>query len=189
VHVDETVLSSVRARFGTPTVLEFEGEISERERRLMLGSRDARRRHDVTLFILNGGRLALIRKPHFTPGVWRTPGGGIAPGEDFVAGARREALEETGLPVELDRYLVLARARFHHGGEATDWRTHVLSATASADAIAPLDEHEIAEARWGTLDELQGPVRTELLATGRTFWRYRVALHDAAASVLGAASP
>src|SRR5437016_1087752 len=93
VHVDETMLAEVRARFGAPTILEFEAGISERERDLMLGSGSGRR-HDVTLFILNGDRLALIRKPRFGPGIWRTPGGGIEPGEDFVEGARREALEE-----------------------------------------------------------------------------------------------
>jgi 8-oxo-dGTP pyrophosphatase MutT (NUDIX family) len=186
VHVDEAILAEVRARFGEPALLEFEAEISKRERDLMLWS-GSRRRHDVTLFILNGDRLALIRKPHFEAGIWRTPGGGIKPGEDFVEGARREALEETGLAVELDRYLVLAQARFHHGGETTDWRTHVLSARTADDEIGPRDLDEIAEARWGTTEELLGPVREDLLATARAFWRYRVALHDAAVAALGTA--
>ena len=95
---------------------------------------------------------------------------------------RREALEETGLRVELDRYLVETRARFVHEGRVLDWRTHVFSATTGDEAIAPLDTVEIAEARWGTLEELEGPLRERLLATGRAFWRYRVALHDAAAA-------
>jgi len=38
--------------------------------------------------------------------------------------------------------------------------------------------------RAGTLPELSGPLREHLLATGRAFWRYRVALHDAAAEAL-----
>ena len=186
MHVDEKVLAPVRARFGAPTVIEFEGEISERERGVMLGSGTSRR-HDVTLFVFNGDRLALIRKPHFDEGVWRTPGGGVKPGEDFVAGARREAIEELGVDVELERYLVLANARFGFRGETTDWRTHVLSARTDADELEPRDLDEIAAARWGTLAELQGPVRARLLATGRTFWRYRVALHDAAVAALAAA--
>jgi 8-oxo-dGTP pyrophosphatase MutT (NUDIX family) len=183
MHVDEAVLAPVRERFGTPAIIEFEGEITERERRVMLGS-GTMRRHDVTLFVFAGDRLALIRKPHFAAGVWRTPGGGIHPGEDFVAGALREALEETGLEVELDRYVVLAQARFHFRGETTDWRTHVVSARAEPAALAPLDRGEIAEARWGTAAELQGPIRERLLASGTTFWRYRVALHDAALAAL-----
>ena len=54
------------------------------------------------------------------------------------------------------------------------------TSVAADETIEPHDTEEIAEARWGTIDELAGPLRERLLATGRAFWRYRVALHDAA---------
>jgi 8-oxo-dGTP diphosphatase len=135
----------------------------------------------VTLFILDPSeRIALIRKPHFTLDVWRPPGGGIKPGEDPTTGAVREALEETGLHVTLERYLVEADAIFRNSGRELRWRTHVLLARTLDAELAPDDPGEIAGARWGSLDELAGPLREILLATGRAFWRYRVALHDAA---------
>jgi ADP-ribose pyrophosphatase YjhB (NUDIX family) len=183
VHVTEAVLQPLRERYGDPALLEWEGEISEREH--ALATYNPKRMHDVTLFILNGERLALIRKPHFEPGVWRPPGGGIKPGEDFVEGVRREALEETGLDVELQRYLVAAQARFLYEPHDVPWRTHVFLATTADEEIAPRDREEIAGARWGTLPELEGPLRDRLLATGRAFWRYRVALHDAALDAIG----
>src|SRR5262245_45901650 len=142
------------------------------------------RRHDVTLCVLNGERLALIRKPHFPDGIWRTPGGGVKTGEEFVAGVIREGREELGVEIELARYLVQARAVFSLANESVPWHTHVLSATTSAEELAPQDTQEIAEARWGTPAELAGPIRERLLATGRALWRYRVALHDAALAVL-----
>src|SRR3989442_1481306 len=142
------------------------------------------RAHDVTLFIFNGERLALIRKHGFEPGIWRPPGGGVKPGEDFVAGVEREALEETGLRVELQRYLVDATAHFVYVPYNVPWRTHIFLATTEDDELAPRDTDEIQAARWGTLPELSGPLRERLLATGRAFWRYRVALHDAAAEAL-----
>jgi ADP-ribose pyrophosphatase YjhB (NUDIX family) len=182
VHVDETVLEQVRQRFGRPALLEWQGEVSEPE--LALITYNPARRHDVTLFVTSGERLALIRKPHFPDGVWRTPGGGIKPGEDFVAGVVREAREELGVAVELSRYLVEAQAVFRFAGESVPWRTHVLSATTFAEALAPLDTEEIAAARWGTAAELAGPIRERLLATGRALWRYRVALHEAALAAL-----
>lgn len=185
MHLTEEVLAPIRERFGTPAVLEWEGEISGRE--YDIATYDPHRTHDVTLFILNRERLALIRKPMFPPDVWRPPGGGVKPGEDFVEAVRREAFEETGLRVSLERYLVEARARFLYPPLELDWRTHVFLATTGDDEIEPLDRDEIAEARWGTLEELAGPLRERLLATGRAFWRYRVALHDAAARELGAA--
>jgi ADP-ribose pyrophosphatase YjhB (NUDIX family) len=185
VHVTEAVLAPLRERYGEPALLEWEGEISEREH--AMATYDPKRMHDVTLFILNGEWLALIRKPQFEAGVWRPPGGGIKVGEDFVDGVRREALEETGLHVELKRYLVAAEARFLYEPHDVPWRTHVFLATTEDEEIAPSDRDEIAAARWGTLDELAGPLRARLLETSRAFWRYRVALHDAAAAAIFAA--
>jgi 8-oxo-dGTP pyrophosphatase MutT (NUDIX family) len=183
VHVDEELLAPLRERYGEPKLLTWEGDISQAEH--ALATYNPRRRHDVTLFITNGERLALIRKPRFDEGVWRPPGGGIKPGEDPVAAMEREALEETGLAVRVERYLVLAHALFRFPPLEVPWRTHVFHATTAETHVEARDLEEIEAARWGTLDELAGPLRTRLLATGRAFWRYRVALHDAALEALG----
>jgi 8-oxo-dGTP pyrophosphatase MutT (NUDIX family) len=186
VHVDEQVLADLRRRYGEPHVLHWSGEVSEQE--FMLATYDPARTHDVTLFIFSGDRLALIRKPSYAPGIWRPPGGGIHEGEDFVAGAIREALEETGLEVELDRYLVASEATFTWSDRRIEWRKHVFSARAEAGAtesVSPRDAKEIEAGRWGTLAELQGPIRERILATGRALWRYRAALHDTVAAALG----
>jgi 8-oxo-dGTP pyrophosphatase MutT (NUDIX family) len=183
VHLTDEMLAPIRERYGIPQLLDWEGEISERE--YALATYDPERLHDVTLFILNGARLALIRKHPFPPDIWRPPGGGVKPGEEFVAAVRREAFEETGLRVELERYLVEARARFLYRWPGLAWRTHVFLATTGDEELRPHDTEEIAEARWGTLDELAGPLRVRLLATGHALWRYRVALHDAALAALG----
>jgi ADP-ribose pyrophosphatase YjhB (NUDIX family) len=182
VHVTEAVLQPLRKRYGEPALLEWEGEISDYEH--ALATYDPKRTHDVTLFIFNGERLALIRKPQFEPGIWRPPGGGVKAGEDFEEGVLREALEETGLRVELERYLVVAEARFLYEPNDVPWWTHVFLATTADEEIAPRDREEIAAARWGTLAELAGPLRDRLLETDRAFWRYRVALHDAALAQL-----
>lgn len=173
----------LRERYGEPRLLTWDGEISDVE--WGVATYNPTRFHDVTLFILDPQeRLALIRKPHFALDVWRPPGGGVKPGEDVTEAAVREALEETGLHVELERYLVETSVVFRNGGRELPWTTHVLLARTRDTELAPNDPGEIAEARWGTLDELAGPLREILLATGRAFWRYRVALHDAALQAL-----
>jgi len=182
MHLTEAVLAPLRERYGEPARLAWEGEISGYEH--ALATYNPNRTHDVTLFILNGERLALIRKPQFEEGVWRPPGGGIKPGEAFEDGVRREAHEETGLEVELRRYLVDAEARFLYEPRDVPWRTHVFLATTEDEELDPRDLDEIEAARWGTLEELAGPLRARLLETGRAFWRYRVALHDAALAAL-----
>lgn len=186
MHITEDILAPLRARYGTPVRLEWDGEVSDPE--LSLITYNPGRRHDVTLFIFNGDRLALVRKPHFEPGVWRTPGGGIKPGEDFVAGAVREALEETGADIELDRFLLEAAPVFRFQNAAVAWQTLVFSAHTETGQLGALDIDEIEEARWGTAEELRGPIRSRLLETGRALWRYRVALHDAALDAVATAA-
>lgn len=184
MHIDEAILAPIRARYGEPAILPWDGEVSDPE--LSLITYSPGRRHDVTLFVFNGERLALIRKPHFEPGVWRTPGGGVKADEDFVTGVVREGLEELGASIVLERYLVRAEAVFRFENEAVPWETHVFAASTETSVLAPQDTAEIAEARWGSASELEGPIRERLLATGRALWRYRVALHDAALEALRA---
>ena len=82
VHVTEEMLAPLRDRYGEPALLEWEGEISEMEH--AIATYNPTRMHDVTLFILDPSeRIALIRKPMFEDGIWRPPGGGVKPGEDF----------------------------------------------------------------------------------------------------------
>jgi ADP-ribose pyrophosphatase YjhB (NUDIX family) len=144
-----------------------------------------KRRHDVTFFVFGPtGRLALIQKPSYTEGVWRPPGGGVRPEERLESGVQREAREELGIHIELERFLVSTEASFRCVEGVIGWRTHVFSARTGEEELRPIDTREISAARWGTTEELAGPIRTRLLATGRALWRYRVALHDAALAAL-----
>jgi ADP-ribose pyrophosphatase YjhB (NUDIX family) len=182
VHLDDAALDPLRARYGEPATLTWEGDVSEPEFRL--AGWNPARRHDFTFFVFNGDRLALIEKPQYPPGIWRPPGGGVRAGEEIAEGILREALEELGVEIELERYLVASEAVFRYGGETIEWRTHVVSGRTDAVELAPRDTVEISAARWGSLEELGGPLRARLLGTGRALWRYRVALHDAAAAAL-----
>ncbi len=158
-------------------------EISPAEFEMLRGSQKHGRNHDITLFIFEDRgyqQFAAIAKHMFPPGAYRAPSGAADPGEDLEAGAKREALEETGLHIELDRFILRVDAIFSCGTEKEPWKSLVFTAFATDGVLAQRDTNEIREVRWLSLEELQGPVRRVLLDTGMGLFRYRVALHDAA---------
>ena len=188
-HVDDRLLAPLIARFGTPAEWDASREIGERERDSVARSARSQRHHDVTFAVERDGLLAVIRKPQFPPGAWRIPSGGIARGETFEEGARREAIEETGLDIELTGYPLVARSVFTHRGEQLLWVTHVVTARTGEGDLAPRDREEIEEARWMSWQELTGPVAGVLRQSGGALFAYRAELHDRLAELLGAERP
>ena len=142
------------------------------------------RAHDITLFILEGDSLVVIKKPMYPPGAYRAPSGGINPGEGFEEGSIREAYEETGLVVELEEYVLRARVKFTNESDAIDWTSHIFTANPVGGALEPIDVHEIVEARFATLDELNGPINEALIASGSTGLRYRAELGEIVTEML-----
>jgi ADP-ribose pyrophosphatase YjhB (NUDIX family) len=208
MNLSPELIQEAERRFGVPREIELVADLDSLETELVAGSMRRLRVHDVTLFIIEGPDIAVIRKPMFPVGVYRAPSGGVAPGETLEEGALREGLEETGLRVELERYVLRVVAAFStqagDGGaaslptEVTDpddpsilrWWSHVFLARAVGEDLTldPQDTHEIAEARWVGIDELQGPIRRLLLESGSSLLRYRVQLTDATLAELGLAS-
>ena len=184
MYVNARQTEELEAKLGRPQVLRLEHDIGDMEMAFVRATQKHGRAHDITLFIFNGDRLALIRKPMFRPPIYRAPSGGLNPGESFEEGARREALEETGLEIELERYLLRVHVRFTSEGDQLDWTSHVVQAREAGGRLEAHDKSEIAETIYGTIEELQGPIRDALLENGRRLLAYRVALTDAAVEIL-----
>jgi 8-oxo-dGTP pyrophosphatase MutT (NUDIX family) len=166
---------------GRAVVAEMQYEIDPIEFDMVEGSMGDGRDHDVTMFIRNRedpSKIAVIRKPIFPSTVFRAPSGAAGLDEPLVEGAVREAHEETGLDIELTRYLLRIHVKFTNGERSIDWTSHIFEARHVDGEIDPIDTGEIAEARWATLDELQGGIRRALLDTNWSLLNYRVALTD-----------
>ncbi len=184
MYVTPAIIAAAEERYGAPRAVRVSYEITARELAMIRGSQRDGRAHDVTTFVFNGERLAVIAKPSYPPGAYRVPGGALRRDEPMDVGAGREAREETGLESAVRRYLLRIQVRFTLGDDSVDWTTHVLSATTEQAGIDPIDTHEIREARWSALTELNGPIRDVLLASGRPLFRYRADLHLWAAEEL-----
>lgn len=185
MYISAEIIRQLEEKYGRPEELSFAYEMTQAEFEMVRASQKHGRAHDVTLFILdhvdhgNDVRVVVIRKPMYPPGAYRAPSGGVSPGESFERGALREAYEETGLKVSLEKYIIRARVGFAHGNRLIDWTSHVFTSGLAGGTLDPIDTHEIAEARWVTVSEMMGSIRNALLASGSTGLRYRSELADA----------
>jgi ADP-ribose pyrophosphatase YjhB (NUDIX family) len=185
MYVDAKKVEEVEAKLGKPEVQHLEFPIGDLELAFVRATQKHGRAHDVTLFIFKDEHLALIRKPMFQRPIYRAPSGGLNPGESFEEGAKREALEETGLEIELEKYLLRIHVRFTAEDDHLDWTSHVFQAREVGGRLEAHDTTEIAETIYSTVEELQGPIRQALLGSGRRLLAYRAALTDAVVDVLG----
>lgn len=102
----------------------------------------------VDIIIEIGERIVLIERKNPPPG-WALPGGFVDYGESFEEAARREALEETGLQVQLLRQL----HTYSHPGR--DARQHTASTVFIATASgAPVAADDARHAALFTINEL-----------------------------------
>lgn len=178
MHIGRHIVQELVLSFGQPEILRWEvpltaPEMDEVERHLALG-----RAHDVSLVILDGERLVVVRKPGYPPGAYRIPSGGIHPEESFVDGARREALEETGLTVAIVDYLLQVHATFTCADRVSKWTTHVMLARREDGELGPRDGREIEAARYIDWAELIEKVNPILLDSGLGGLAYRARLHE-----------
>lgn len=106
------------------------------------------------------GRVLLVERARDPQrGRWSVPGGRVEPGESLASAAAREALEETGLRIEVGHELLTVRLPT---GDGREFEIHDFSATVVGGVLEPGDD--AADARWVSPDELHTlPLTTHLL--------------------------
>lgn len=103
--------------------------------------------------------LLVLRGTEPEKGRWSVPGGTCEPGESFADTAAREALEETGLHVTIDRELWVVTVP---AGDGRKFEIHDFAATATGGHLKPGDD--AVDARWVADSDLDGLPLTKDLA-------------------------
>ncbi len=181
MYITQEVLNKIERKYGVPDILHTRYTMNRAEFDLLEWSMRNGRRHDVTLFISNEekDKIVVIRKPSYPKGVYRPPSGGIEPGEDFEIGARREAYEETGLEIKLQKYALRSHVDLAFEDEIVAWASHVLAARLIGGRLEPVDKKEIAGVRWATINELRTDLLVRLQQSDSSGLQYRAELQDA----------
>jgi len=123
----------------------------------------------VTVLVFGQGRMLSMRRAasqEAGPGLWEGVSGRVQSGEDPIAAARREVLEETGLRVVIRSRPVTAYAALRCGEPMT---VIVFAAEHEGGEVRLSEEHDAY--RWCELGELsQLGVPTQLVEAARVAW-------------------
>jgi ADP-ribose pyrophosphatase YjhB (NUDIX family) len=146
------------------------------------------RRGEVALFILRpSGNMILHAKEFYPEGIYRVPTGGIERGEDVVTAVHREAREETGLTVTIERCLGVLEYEFRYRGETLPFVSYVFLLRENGGQLRPQDKGErITSLREAPLTELEAVAQNlrAIEADWRDWGHYRAIAHSFTADCL-----
>ena len=147
------------------------------------------RRGEVVLAIQRpDGQVLLHTKRFYPPGTYRLPSGGVHPGEAVLAGATREAKEETGLDVTVERFVGIVEYEFRHGQRHLPFVSYVFLTRAGADVPVVQDpDEQISGFRYVSPAEIrQVAAQLRALSPDWSDWgAFRALPHDMVADALG----
>ena len=189
-------LEQAVAQFGTPVECFLDHQVSEDTFTYWQSVCKKRSAEVVLLFRCGVDRYLVHTKSFYPSGTYRLLSGGIKPGEDLVAAAQREALEETGFHAAVERFVGILHHRFVGQDSALPFTSYLLLVAPRGYVPSALDTsrpeaaaENITGYREVTLDEL-AVLATELGALPPDWveWgSFRATAHRLAARVLGRA--
>ena len=166
-------------KYGEPKLLEFAADFLEFECELVRRSARKGRNHDITCFIRDNGCYVVIQKHAYADTViYRAPSGGANSGESLEVAAKREMLEETGLEIELVRFVLDLSLDVRCANETIPWRSLVFLANKVSGEMKPLDTYEIYDVKQMSRSEMMDDVQHLMMNSGWGGFEYRAFLTD-----------
>ncbi len=102
-----------------------------------------RRRGEVVLFIYRtSGHLILHTKDFYPAGTLRVPSGGVKKREALADAAQREAREETGLEVDIQRFLAVIDFVFQYQDRSLHFHSYLFQLRETGGELKAKDERE-----------------------------------------------
>ncbi len=176
--IDPEDYSSLVTIYGEPLELRFKAEFQDFECELVRRSANKGRNHDITCFIAEGEDFVVIQKHQYAnSGIYRAPSGGANFGESLEAAAKREMLEETGLEIELERFVLDMRLDVVCSDGVIPWRSLVFLAKPIGGSMKPIDTYEIFDVKLMKREDLLSSVQL-MIESGWGGFKYRAFLTE-----------
>ena len=177
------MIQMVADQYGYPPLRNMVAPVDREEFDFIKSTQYFGRSHDVTMYIFKGNQVIVNAKHHYPKGLFRAPSGGLKPGETFEEGVYREAYEETGTEIGLDRYILQLNVNFVCGKHYIPWRTHVMTAHYISGVLKPIDTQEIREVKLADLSEFDD-FKQIIVYLNSGGLKYRARLHDEVVKLL-----
>jgi len=110
----------------------------------------------VGVIIEKDGKFLLVQEKIVDKGTWNQPAGWLDLGEDIIAGAKREAEEESGIEIEITG--LLGVWNYSNKPRAIGKIEHAVKFIFTAKPLSDklkIQESEIMDAKWFTFDEIK----------------------------------
>lgn len=173
-------LVQLQREYGIPRRVDFTVEMLQEEFELVQRSVKRERWHDVTTFIHHQGKFVVIEKHAYArTGIVRAPSGGALPSETLIQAAVREAREETGFSIEVERFILESHVLLSCGNQQIPWTSYVFLAHVVGGKLGAEDVKEISDVQLRTRKELLIEVRPLMMASGLGGFEYRAKMTDA----------
>ena len=173
-------LAGLQQQFGVPQRVDFSAEMLPDEFALVQRSVGRGRYHDVTIFIHYQGKFVVIEKHAYAhTGILRAPSGGANADESLIDAAKREAREETGFEIEVERFILESHVQLTLENEKVDWVSYVFLARVTGGEMVPQDLKEIAGVHLRSREELLNDIGPLMKASGLGGFEYRAKMTEA----------
>jgi len=174
-------------RFGEPIRRAYSYQVSA-DRWHYWESVCRKRAGEVVLLLRRPNARYVVHSKSFYPqGVYRLLSGGIKPGEDLVAAVTREALEETGLRVNVSRFLAIVDHCFLWHNKSLCFVSYLFLLSEQEGVLRSGDPGEsITDFREVSLDGLQQIAKQleALPPDWRDWGLFRASMHRLAVDLL-----
>ncbi len=187
--IDEREIEELTERYGPFERRRYTLRMDEREFSYWQDKAACDRRGEVILAIQDAdGGLILHSKDFYPAGTYRLPSGGVKWGESVLHALHREAQEEMGLEIEVERFLGVLEYELRCQGETMPFVSYVFLVRGDRGEPVPQDKEEhilsFCHVPVGELSAVVDNLRA-LKGDWRDWGEFRAIAHDFVVEMMG----